>query len=52
MNHSEFLKIFGFGTTGLIIPNNTWSQKPIKIYDNYIKELTHYQLDVIRKKGR
>ena len=49
MNRSEFLKVFGLGTTGLIIPNTTWSQKPIKIYDNYIKGLTHYQFESIRK---
>ena len=49
MNRSDFLKVFGLGTTGLIIPNTTWSQKPVKIYDNYIKGLTHYQFDTIRK---
>ena len=49
MNRSDFLKVFGLGTTGLIIPNTTWSQKPVKIYDNYIKGLTHYQFDAIRK---
>lgn len=49
MNRSEFLKVFGLGTTGLIIPNSSWSQKPIKIYDNYIKGLTHYQFDIVRK---
>ncbi len=45
----KFLKVFGLGTTGLIIPNTTWSQKPIKIYDNYIKGLTHYQFEKVRK---
>ena len=49
MNRSEFLKVFGLGTTGLIVPNTIWSQKPIKIYDNYIKGLTHYQFETIRK---
>ena len=48
MNRSDFLKVFGLGTTGLIIPNTTWSQKPVKIYDNYIKGLTHYQFEKIR----
>jgi len=48
MNRSEFLKVLGLGTTGLIIPNTTWSQKPIKIYDNYIKGLTHYNFDTLR----
>lgn len=49
MNRSDFLKVLGLGTTGLIIPNTTWSQKPVKIYDNYIKGLVHYQFDTIRK---
>ncbi len=49
MNSLDFLKVLGLGTTGLIIPNTTWSQKPIKIYDNYIKGLTHYQFEKIRK---
>ena len=49
MNRSDFLKVFGLGTTGLIIPNTTWSQKPVKIYDNYIKGLTHYKFEKVRK---
>lgn len=49
MNRSDFFKVLGFGTAGLVIPNTTWSQKPIKIYDNYIKGLTHYQFKSIRK---
>ena len=49
MNRSDFLKVFGLGTTGLVIPNTTWSQKPVKIYDNYVKGLAHYQFDIIRK---
>lgn len=49
MKRSEFFKVLGLGTTGLIIPNTTWSQKPVKIYDNYIKGLTHYQFNKIRK---
>lgn len=48
MNRSDFLKVLGLGTTGLIIPNTTWSQKPVKIYDNYIKGLTHYQFEKVR----
>ena len=49
MNRSDFLKVLGLGTTGLIIPNTTWSQKPVKIYDNYVKGLAHYQFEKIRK---
>lgn len=48
MNRSDFLKVLGLGSTGLIIPNTTWSQKPVKIYDNYVKGLTHYQFAAVR----
>lgn len=48
MNRSEFLKILGLGSTGLIIPNTTWSQKPVKIYDNYVKGLSHYHFEAVR----
>ncbi|WP_051929460.1 HIRAN domain-containing protein [Flavobacterium sp. 83] len=48
MNRLDFFRTLGLGTTGLIIPNTTWSQKPVKIYDNYIKGLTHYQFGKIR----
>lgn len=48
MNRSEFLKILGLGSTGLIIPNTTWSQKPVKIYDNYVKGLSHYHFAAVR----
>tara|TARA_R110001592_G_scaffold357190_1_gene659985 strand:+ start:4558 stop:4680 length:123 start_codon:yes stop_codon:yes gene_type:complete len=37
MKRSDFLKAFGLGTTGLIIPNTNWAQKSIKIYDNYTR---------------
>ena len=49
MKRSDFLKAFGLGTTGLIVPNTNWSQKPVKIYDNYIKGLVHYQYENIKK---
>ena len=42
MNRLDFFRTLGLSTTGLIIPNTIWSQKPVKIYDNYIKGLTHY----------
>lgn len=45
MNRSDFLKVLGIGTSGLIIPNtgNIWSQKAVKVYDNYVKGLNFYQ---------
>lgn len=48
MNRLDFFRTLGLGTTSLIIPNTTWSQKPVKIYDNYIKGLTHYQFGKVR----
>lgn len=48
MNRLVFFRTLGLGTTGLIIPNTSWSQKPVKIYDNYVKGLTHYQFEKIR----
>ena len=43
MNRNEFLKVLGFGTTGLIVPDMSFlSSKKIKIYDNYIKGIAHY----------
>lgn len=49
MKRSEFIKAFGLGSTGLVIPQTNVVQKPIKIYDNYLKGLTHYQLDDVKK---
>ena len=48
MKRSDFLKAFGLGTTGLIIPNTNWAQKSIKIYDNNIKGLVHYQFQGVK----
>lgn len=48
MNRTDFLKIFGLGTTGLVIPNTLWSQKPIKIYDNYVRGLQRYRFQKVK----
>lgn len=42
MERSEFLRILGFGSAGIIIPDTLLSSKPIKIYENYIKGIAHY----------
>jgi hypothetical protein len=43
MERSDFLKVLGFGSAGILIPNiNALSSKQIKIYDNYIKGTAHY----------
>jgi len=48
MKRSDFLKSFGLGGAGLIIPRSTWLQKPIKIYDNYVKGLMHYHFESLK----
>lgn len=51
MKREEFIKAIGLSTGGLLIPTNTLLQeKDIKIYDNYIKGLTHYNLNVIESR--
>jgi hypothetical protein len=47
MDRSNFLKVLGFGTAGLLIPNTILSRKPIKIYDNYIKGIPHYDYKTV-----
>lgn len=43
MNRSDFLKSLGLGVAGIVLPQNSFiSVKTIKIYDNYIKGLSHY----------
>ncbi|APY07256.1 hiran domain protein [Winogradskyella sp. J14-2] len=49
MKRLDFIKAFGLGSTGLVIPQTNFAQKPIKIYDNYIKGLTHYDLNKVKK---
>lgn len=43
MNRTDFLKSLGLGAGGLILPSNSFLQtKPVKIYDNYVRGLMHY----------
>jgi hypothetical protein len=49
MKRSEFLKTLGLTGVGLVIPNSILAQKPVKIYDNYVKGLTHYKYNQIKK---
>ncbi|MCO5248135.1 MAG: HIRAN domain-containing protein [Chitinophagales bacterium] len=49
MKRSDFIKTLGLGAGGLILPNNPFvKSKEIKIYDNYVKGITHYQYKKIR----
>lgn len=50
MKRSEFLKSLGLGTSGLVLPSNSFIQhQASKIYDNYIRGLTHYCYPKLRK---
>lgn len=49
MKRSEFLKTLGLTGAGIVIPNFVLAQKPVKIYDNYIKGLAHYQYKQVIK---
>ncbi len=43
MNRIDFIKSFGLGTGAFILPANSFLQtKPVKIYDNYVRGLMHY----------
>lgn len=48
MNRLEFLKTLGLGASGLILPKSLLTKSQVKIYDNYVKGLTHYQFKKIK----
>lgn len=46
MERSDFLKSIGLGIGGLILPSNSFiNVQSIKIYDNYVKGLVHYNFN-------
>lgn len=49
MKRSEFINALGLGASGLVLPKQLLAQQPIKIYDNYVKGLIHYQYDTVAK---
>jgi hypothetical protein len=50
MKRSDFLKTLGLSAGGLMLPNNSLIQtRSVKIYDNYVRGLTHYNFKQIRK---
>ena len=54
MKRSDFIKAIGLSTSGLLLPNSYLTGKTVKIYDNYIKGLAHYNFSKIKtsiKKG-
>jgi len=49
MDHTAFLKSLGLGASGLILPSNGLiNTEPVKIYDNYIQGLMHYDFKKIK----
>ncbi len=49
MKRSDFLKNLGLAAGGIFIPGNSYIEtKNIKIYDNYIRGLQHYDFDTIK----
>ena len=50
MKRSEFIKNLGLGTSGLILPTALLKNKPVKIYDNFIKGMTHYEYKTVKAK--
>ncbi|MCT4666130.1 MAG: HIRAN domain-containing protein [Flavobacteriales bacterium] len=49
MNRLEFLQNLGLGAGGLLLPKHLIKRSEIKIYDNYIRGMHHYQYQEIRK---
>jgi len=49
MNRSDFIKVLGLSTGGLLIPaNNFVETRSVNIYDNYVRGLMHYSYPNIR----
>ncbi len=49
MKRSEFIKNLGLGSSGLMLPKELLNKTPVKIYDNYVSGLKHYQFSVVEK---
>lgn len=49
MKRAEFIKTLGLGSSGLILPTGLLKNKPVKIYDNFIKGMTHYKYTEVKK---
>ncbi len=48
MKRSDFLKSLGLGSAGLLLPKGLVQDKPIKVYDNYVKGLHHYHFKELK----
>lgn len=50
MNRTTFIKSLGLGASGLMLPaNRLINTQPVKIYDNYIRGLMHYDFKNVRE---
>ncbi len=49
MKRSEFIKSLGLGASGLLLPKNLLARSDVKIYDNYVKGLQHYDFKKVEK---
>jgi hypothetical protein len=49
MTRTDFLKTLGLGVGGAILPDNPFiSSRAVKIYDNYVRGLTHYHFAKVK----
>lgn len=48
MQRLDFLKNLGLATTVGLLPNPFFESKPVKIYDNYIRGLSHYDFKKLK----
>lgn len=53
MKRSEFIKNLGLGASSLILPKDSngilLHKSPVKVYNNYVKGLVHYDFKKVRK---
>ncbi len=50
MNRSEFLKVMGLSEGGILLPSQLFTQKEVKIYDNYLSGMHYYEYGKIKKR--
>jgi len=48
MKRAEFLKSLGVGSTSLLLPTHLLTSSKVKLYDNYVRGLSHYQWKSIK----
>lgn len=48
MKRSEFLQNIGLSSAGLVLPKHLLSKQKVKLYDNYVRGLSHYQYKEVK----